>query len=52
MLLGIRLKANPTREQKQVLSQWMGCAKFIWNAKCGEEKYYSVFARKYYPIGT
>lgn len=52
MLLGIRLKANPTLEQKQVLSQWMGCAKFIWNAKCGEEKYYSMFARKYYPIGT
>ncbi len=52
MLLGIKLKANPTNEQKQVLSQWMGCAKFIWNAKCGEEKYYSVFARKYYSIGT
>ena len=52
MLLGIRLKANPTNQQKLILSQWMGCARFIWNAKCEEERYYSTFARKYYPIGT
>lgn len=52
MLLGIRLKANPTPRQKLILSQWMGCARFIWNAKCDEERYYSTFARKYYPIGT
>ena len=25
---------------------------FLWNAKCEEERYYSTFARKYYPIGT
>jgi len=30
----------------------MGCAKFIWNAKWGEEKYHTTFARKYYPLGT
>ncbi len=52
MLFGIRLKANPTPNQKLILSQWMGCARFIWNAKCDEERYYSTFARKYYPIGT
>jgi putative transposase len=52
VLLGIKLKATPTKTQKETLSQWMGCAKFIWNAKCGEEKYYATFARKYYPIGT
>src|SRR3990167_9414412 len=52
MLLGVRLKANPTNQQKSILSQWMGCARFIWNAKCEEERYYSTFARKYYPIGT
>jgi putative transposase len=52
MLLGIRLKANPTKEQKLILSQWMGCARNIWNAKCDEESYYSTFARKYCPIGT
>ncbi|MFT6194533.1 MAG: putative transposase [Cognaticolwellia sp.] len=52
MLLGIKLKATPTDKQKETLSLWMGCAKFIWNAKVGEEQYYAIFARKYYPIGA
>jgi putative transposase len=52
MLLGIKLKATPTDKQKESLSQWMGCSNFIWNAKCGEEKYHTTFARKYYPLGT
>ncbi len=52
MLTGIRLKANPTDHQRQVLSQWMGCARFVWNAKCDEYRYYSTYARKYCPVGT
>ena len=52
MLQGIRLKANPTDQQKLILSQWMGCARFIWNAKCDEHRYYSAYARKYCPVGT
>ncbi|SEI57071.1 putative transposase [Allopseudospirillum japonicum] len=52
MLTGIKLRANPTSGQKLVLSQWMGCARSIWNAKVDEERYYRTFARKYYPIGT
>lgn len=52
MLTGIKLRANPTSHQKQVLSQWMGCARSTWNAKVDEEKYYRTFARKYCPIGT
>ncbi|MGI2173270.1 RNA-guided endonuclease InsQ/TnpB family protein [Shewanella ulleungensis] len=52
MLTGIKLRANPTSNQKLILSQWMGCARLIWNAKVDEEKYYRTFARKYYPIGT
>ena len=52
MLTGIKLRANPTSNQKRVLSQWMGCARSIWNAKADEERYYRTFARKYYPIGT
>jgi len=51
MLMGIRLQAHPTSHQKLVLSQWMGCARFIWNAKCDEDRYLGVFARKYLPIG-
>ncbi|SEI94583.1 putative transposase [Allopseudospirillum japonicum] len=52
MLTGIKLRAHPTSHQKLVLSQWMGCARSIWNAKVDEENYYRTFARKYYPIGT
>jgi putative transposase len=52
MLMGIKLQAHPTEEQKLVLSQWMGCARFIWNGKCQEDKYLTTFARKYLPVNT
>ena len=52
MLMGIKLQAHPTEVQKLILSQWMGCARTIWNAKCQEDKYLNTFARKYLPINT
>jgi len=52
VLTGIKFKANPTPSQKLVLSQWMGCARLIWNAKVQEERYHTTFARKYCKIGT
>ena len=52
MLTGIKLKAYPTREQKKTLSQWMGCARFIYNAKCAEDRYFRSYARKYCPINV
>ncbi|WP_137226732.1 RNA-guided endonuclease TnpB family protein [Shewanella sp. MEBiC00475] len=52
MLTGIKLRANPTSNQKLILSQWMGCARLIWNAKVDEERYFRTFARKYHSIGT
>lgn len=52
MLMGIRLQAHPNDYQKLVLSQWMGCARFVWNAKCEEDRYLGSFARKYMPVGT
>ncbi|MGO3452774.1 MAG: helix-turn-helix domain-containing protein [Marinomonas sp.] len=52
MLVGIKLRAHPTPSQKQVLSQWMGCARVIWNAKVDEEKYYRTFARRFCVVGT
>ncbi|MBI4853214.1 MAG: transposase [Acidobacteria bacterium] len=42
---GIKFKANPTSEQKLILSQWMGCARFIYNAKCDEDQYLRTFLR-------
>ena len=52
MLMGIKLQAHPTEEQRLVLSQWMGCARFVWNAKCDEDRYLLAYARKYLPVGT
>lgn len=49
---GIRLLAHPTEKQKATLSQWMGCARVIWNAKCEDERYMTRFARRYCPLGT
>lgn len=44
-LCGVKFLANPTQAQKLVLSQWMGCARFIYNAKCEEDEYYRKFLR-------
>ncbi len=52
MLLGIKFKAKPTPSQAAILSSWMGGAKFVWNAKCDEDKYLRSYAQKYLTIGT
>jgi putative transposase len=52
MLTGISFKAYPTVDQKIVLSQWMGCSRYLWNAKCEEFSYFLAFAKKYCPINT
>lgn len=50
MQSGIRYKAYPTAEQAEVLSQWIGCARVIWNAKCDEDRYLRTLARHCLPI--
>lgn len=52
MITGIKFACHPTDAQKEILSQWMGCARFIWNAKCDEDRYLRSFARRYLPVGT
>src|SRR5687768_14307029 len=42
-LTGIKFPAYPTAAQQRTLSQWMGCARFIYNAKCDDDKYYRSF---------
>lgn len=44
-LNGVKFKAKPTSEQKRVLSQWMGAARFIYNAKCDQDQYYRTFLK-------
>ncbi|WP_180082075.1 MULTISPECIES: RNA-guided endonuclease TnpB family protein [unclassified Acinetobacter] len=50
MISGVKFRAYPTQEQKLILSQWMGCARLIWNAKCDEDKYFRKFASKFFPF--
>lgn len=52
MITGIRYQAKPTPEQAKILSQWMGCAKVIWNAKCEDDRYLRRFAAWCMPVGT
>jgi len=52
MLMGIKLQAHPTGHQKLILSQWMGCARFVWNAKSDEDRYLGGFARRFMSVGT
>jgi putative transposase len=52
MLTGISQKCSPSPEMAQILSQWIGCARVIYNAKCDEDTYLRKFAKNYLPIGT
>ncbi len=49
MFIGIKEPFYPTAEQQQVLNQWIGCFRFIWNAKVQEDQYYYRFASKFFP---
>ena len=52
MIIGIKFQAKPTSEQASTLRQWQGCQKFIWNAKCDEDRYLRAYSKKYLPIGS
>jgi putative transposase len=52
MILGVKFQIHPSKEQRILLSQWMGAQRFIWNAKVEEERYLRSYARKYLPVGT
>ena len=52
MLTGIRTHFNPEPNMAETLSQWIGCARVIYNGKCDEDRYLRKFASKYLPIGT
>ena len=46
MQSGFRFRLYPTPEQASRLLQWIGCQRFIYNAKVSEDQYFRVFARK------
>ncbi len=43
---GHRFRCYPTPEQEQTLLRWIGCQRFIYNAKVSEDRYFRAFARK------
>ena len=46
MQIGHRFRCYPTPAQAQTLLQWIGCQRFIYNAKVGEDQYFRRFSRK------
>lgn len=46
MQTGFRLRCYPTPEQAVLLLRWIGCQRWIYNAKVGEDRYFRTFARK------
>lgn len=46
MQIGNRFRCYPTPAQAQTLLGWIGCQRFIYNAKVGEDRYFRAFARK------
>ncbi len=46
MQTGNRFRAYPTPAQEQVLLQWIGHQRFVYNAKVSEDRYYRTFAKK------
>ncbi len=43
---GVKFRCYPTAAQANALSAWMGCQRFIYNAKVGESRYFSKFRDK------
>lgn len=42
---GFRFRCYPTEDQAPILRQWIGCQRFIYNAKVGEDRYFRRFAK-------
>ena len=50
MLNGYKFRLYPNPEQQQILLQWIGCQRLIYNAKVQEDRYFRRFAQRM--VGT
>ncbi len=50
MLNGYQFRLYPNPEQEQILLQWIGCQRLIYNAKVQEDRYFCRFAQRM--VGT
>lgn len=46
MQIGNKFRCYPTKVQAQILLQWIGCQRHIYNAKVKEDRYFRSFARQ------
>ncbi|MBN2428341.1 MAG: transposase [Deltaproteobacteria bacterium] len=46
MQVGNKFRIYPDRSQQKMLLRWIGCQRFIYNAKVAEDRYFRTFARK------
>lgn len=46
MQIGNKFRCYPNPQQEQILLQWIGCQRHIYNAKVSEDQYFRRFARK------
>ncbi len=46
MQIGNRFRCYPTPAQAKTLLQWIGCQRYVYNAKVSEDQYFRRFARK------
>jgi putative transposase len=44
---GYQFRAYPTLQQVAILLRWIGCQRFIYNSKVGENRYFRAFAGKF-----
>lgn len=47
MQTGYRFRCYPTKAQEQILLQWIGCQRFIYNCKVSEDRYFRGYAKKF-----
>jgi len=46
MVDGKQFRIYPSREQKNILSQWIGHQRFVFNSKVHEDRYFRKFLKK------
>jgi putative transposase len=47
MQIGHRFRCYPNAEQERTLLRWIGCQRFIYNAKVGEDRYFRSMQRRF-----
>ena len=47
MQTGYRFRCYPTREQASILLHWVGCQRWVYNAKVQEDRYFRAYQKRF-----